>query len=79
MTTGNEGVAEGVAEDDGALAEALGAGGANVVLVEGGEHGAAGMAHEDGGDGVAEDESGHDGGCEGLSPVLGEGDVAGGG
>ncbi len=52
--------AQGVAVDDGGLGEALGAGGADVVLAELFEHGGADHAGEDGGEAQGEGEGGED-------------------
>ena len=57
---GDQGVAQGVAVDDGALGQAFGAGGADVVLAELFEHGGADHAGEDGGEGAAHGEGGQD-------------------
>jgi len=56
----DERVAQGVAQDDDALGQALGAGGADVVLIELFEHGGADHAGEDGGEGAAHGDGGQD-------------------
>src|SRR5271166_3618662 len=59
-----ERVAHGMLEDDRALHQSLGAGGAHIIALQHGEHGAARMAHEDRRDRVAEHEGRHDRRCQ---------------
>ena len=75
-----DGVEEGVAEDDGPLGETEGAGGAGLVGVEGFDHAGAGHAGEGGHDGEGEDAGGHDEGLRCVAegrPVTGEEGVDG--
>ena len=69
-------VAHGVLEDDRAFGKALGAGGADVIAFQHLQHGAAGVPHQDRGDGVAEHEGRHDGGGEAGAPVFGQRHIA---
>src|SRR4029079_18066109 len=72
---GNERIAEGVADDDDAFAQALGPGGADVVLAQRLEHGGAGEAHDAARQGAAENDGGHGQHLYVGDRVIGKGDV----
>ena len=63
-------------QHDAALFEALGAGGAHIVALQRLEHGAARVAHDHAGDGVAEHEGRHDRRRKALAPILPRADIA---